>query len=146
MAQKAALSQCLQMLQFLHKSFTKLVTLEARAAHGPEGRSVKVFPNASISVQILYKIGHFGALGASCSEARSVKVSSNASISVQILYKICHFGASGASLLRRPLCQSLFKCFNFFRNPLQNWSLWSLGRLMAPKAALSKSLQMLQFL
>ena len=70
----------------------------------------------------------------------------NASNPLQILYKTEHSGAVGASWLRRPIRQIFSRCFKFFTNPLQNWSFWSLGRLLPQEADPPDPFQMLQIL
>ena len=65
MAQEAEPPHSFQMLQILYKSFTKRSILDPRAPHGSGSRSARSFPNASNPLQILFKMKHSGASGAS---------------------------------------------------------------------------------
>ena len=149
--------------------------MECRVPRGSGGRTARSLPKTSNPLQILYKTDHSGASGASwlkrpirqilskCfksftkrsilepraphgSGGPSARSFPNASNPLQILYKTEHSGASGASWLRRPIRQILSRCFKFFTNPLQNWSFWSLGRLLPQEADPPDPFQMLQIL
>ena len=65
MAQEFDPADPLQMVQILHKSFTKRSILEPRAPHVSGSRFARSDPKASNPLQILYKAEPFGASGAS---------------------------------------------------------------------------------
>ena len=100
---RAVLPRVSHILQFLYNLFTKQRALEPLAPHGSGGRSARWCSDASIPLQIDYKIGHLMTQEADVSTGFS-----DTSIPLQTDYKIKHFGASGASCLRRPIRQILF--------------------------------------